>query len=59
MAVKQDVIKIGTKSSVLDFKGWWAYQVDQNDGNYSSRDFSHLDCIFYDSDQNFQIETHY
>ena len=47
------------KSSVLEFKGWWAYEVDPNDSNYHTRNFPQLDCVFYDSDQNFQIEMHY
>ena len=47
------------KSAVEEFEGWWAYEVDPNDGNYDDRTFDHLPCIFYDSDQNFQIETHY
>lgn len=48
-----------TASAVFDFKGWWAYEVDRNDKNYNTRDFNHLNCIFYDSDQNWQIEHHY
>lgn len=50
---------VSSKSSNDDVKGWWAYQVDRNDSNYNTRNYPHMDLVFYDSDQNWQIEKHY